>query len=690
MLHRAWLYERETAVAPGDRQSLLTSGSFSASESDTFGAILNGATLCLFDVARRGLDAFRVWLEKEEITLLHPPVLLFRRFLAGLQGDKLFPRVRLVALSGDAVLPADIENWKKHFSPSCILLHRFSTTETGLLTVGRIEAEAAQEEEVPAGRAVPDKFLSLVDEHGEDVSVGETGELVVRSRFLADGYWGRAPFAQPHRTGDLGRFLPDGRFIHLGRKDHQVKIRGYRVDLRKVEAAVLQLESVREAAVVAQKENGETRMVAFVVSKPGHHFDPKILRAKLLKFVPDWEIPARFRTLAALPVTATGKLDRPRLEQFMTDRSAAAPVVTVEEHIADIWRDILNLQSVSPDDDFFDLGGHSIQALAMLDRLQQLFDVRLDPAILFENRTPAKLGALIHRNTGSICDDTIVPLRADGQKPPLFLAHSPAGDALWSIHLLPHLEPDRPIYAICPPQRAGVFGLIGSLPELAAHHARALSLFQPHGSFRLLGYSFNGRLAYETACQLAALGPHVSFLGIVDIEPVPREFTPATFLGLFVRSLPHFFKNIPYYFKDHVIRKSPAERAELFRRKMKGLFRILRALIFRSHRDYWDYQREDPTRRHLSDSQKKLWEMMVDGVRAYRPRPYAGTLDLFRPRARQLLRPIADDYGWGKLAQGGVTIHRIPGADHEAITGEAHAPVLADQINAALQNAGTD
>ena len=327
VLHRVWLSTQYDAITPADRQSLLTHCSFSASESDMFGALLQGASVHVFDIVSKGLAAFREWLEEEGLTLLHPPVLFFRRFLATLEGEALFPSVRIVALAGDVVLPADLQAWQRHFSPSCILLHRFSITETALLTVARFDHRTAIDRDfVDAGRPVPDKALVLVNDAGEPVARGETGELVVRSAYLADGYWRRpaetaAAFRtvdattgeRAYHTGDLGRFLDDGCFVFLGRRDHQVKIRGYRVDTREVEAALLQLDDVGEAAVVAKRQDGEARLVAFVVPKPGARWDPVALRARLRAQLPEWKVPARFEAVAALPATATGKVDRQRL-----------------------------------------------------------------------------------------------------------------------------------------------------------------------------------------------------------------------------------------------------------------------------------------------------------------------------------------------------------------------------------------
>jgi amino acid adenylation domain-containing protein len=324
VLHRVWLSTQYDAIAPADRQSLLTHCSFSASESDVFCALLLGASVHLFDISAWGFEVFRKWLAEERVTLLHPPVLYFRRFLSKLESEAAFPSVRLVALAGDTVLPADLQMWRQHFPPTSVLLHRFAISETALLTVARIDQQTVLDQEVvDAGFPVPDKELVLVNGSGEPVAHGDVGELVVKSAYLADGYWRRpvetvgafqtldeATGQRAYHTGDLGRFRDDGRFVFLGRRDHQVKIRGYRVDAREVEAVLLQLDGVAEAAVVARHEQGETQLVAYVVLKPQARWDPVALRARLRAILPEWKIPAHLERIASLPTTATGKVDR--------------------------------------------------------------------------------------------------------------------------------------------------------------------------------------------------------------------------------------------------------------------------------------------------------------------------------------------------------------------------------------------
>jgi amino acid adenylation domain-containing protein len=407
VLHRVWLSAQHDVITPSDRQSLLTHCSFSASESDIFGALLQGASLHTFDIASKGFAAFRIWLEELQITLLHPPALLFRRFLSTLEGENLFPSVRLVALAGDVVLPSDLKSWRRHFSKSCVLLHRFSITETALLTVGRVDSETILDADiVSAGHPVSDKNLIVIDDTGKTVPQGETGELVVRSRYLAEGYWHRpdetasvfkadpeVPGQRIYRTGDLGYFRPDGSFVFMGRRDHQLKIRGYRVDTREIESTLLQLPEVREATTVVQNENGEKRILAFVALKEGHPFDESSLRTSLRTYLPDWKIPARFHPISVLPITLTGKVDRKSLEReasgvavqgSVSGISSTPPPRSLEEELAEIWRVALKLESVGYDDSFLQLGGDSISTMTALEQVERRYGIRISPAEFYQ------------------------------------------------------------------------------------------------------------------------------------------------------------------------------------------------------------------------------------------------------------------------------------------------------------------
>lgn len=400
LLHRAMLAGLYDRVASSDRQSMLTSCSFASSEADMFGSLLHGATLCVFDPVQESLSAFEQWIDQERVTLLHPPVLLFRRFLSTLRAGERFPSVRAVMLAGEVVLPGDIQQWRRLFNPACRMAHRFSSTETGILAVAMIEPgiDAASEIDL-TGVPVAGKVLSLVDDSGRPVPTGETGQLIVTSEFIADGFWRQGkltagpltldpqePARRVYRTGDLGRFLPDGRFQFLGRQDHQVKVRGYRVELREIEAALSRIPAVAEATVVARRHHDECQLVAFVAVKPGHAASESSLRQELRSRIAEWKVPSRIRFVDELPTTLTGKVDRQRLEMELAaddaDRQECAGSLPV---LVDLWRETLAYQAVHGSDRFLDVGGHSLGAMMLTSRVEAMFGVVVSPRQLLEN-----------------------------------------------------------------------------------------------------------------------------------------------------------------------------------------------------------------------------------------------------------------------------------------------------------------
>jgi len=337
LLHRAWLCAEYDRPGFADRQSLLTSCSFASSEADMFGALLNGATLALHDIASQGLVRFGEWIDRQGITILHPPVVLFRRYLATLDGSDLHRSVRLVTLAGEAATQDDIRRWRQRFALSCGLHHRFSSTEAGHIAVACIEPGETSAAAL-ARRPTPvyDKHLSI-ELDGRPASTGAVGELVVRSQFLADGYWRRphstedrfqpAPegsVERSFRTGDIGRLLEDGSFEFLGRQDNQVKIRGYRVELHEIEQAILTVATVSEAAVIADSLNGKSILTAFVVPKAGAEFRVEAVRSALRSLLPPWKNPSRIHVIATLPLTPTGKIDKPALRGVAQAKAAIA------------------------------------------------------------------------------------------------------------------------------------------------------------------------------------------------------------------------------------------------------------------------------------------------------------------------------------------------------------------------------
>ena len=222
-------------------------------------------------------------------------------------------------------------------------------------------------------------------------------------RFIPDPFAGLAaePGARLYRTGDLARWLPDGRLDFLGRADQQVKIRGRRIELGEIESALLRHEGVREAALlVKQNPLGDSRLVAYLAADPPAAGDPARLRAFLGEALPDYMLPAAFVFLEALPLTATGKVDRRALDALDVSELAretpfAAPRTPLEAQLAAIWSELLGVERVGAHDNFFDLGGHSLLTTQLVSRLRAAFELEVPLPTFFEDPTVAGLAEAI-------------------------------------------------------------------------------------------------------------------------------------------------------------------------------------------------------------------------------------------------------------------------------------------------------
>jgi acyl carrier protein len=264
------------------------------------------------------------------------------------------------------------------------------------------------------GYAVPDKEVLLFDENGHRVGPNETGEIVVRSKYLAVGYWRqpqltRAAFVPDpdggeerlYFTGDLGVMRPDGCLTHLGRKDFQVKIRGHRIETGEVEVALSKVDSVKAAVVHAQPDgHGEQRLVAYVVTVPGQTTTINELRHELAQTLPDFMMPSSFVFLEDFPLLPNGKVNRRALPAPSADRPVlpvpyAAPRDPTESTLRAIWMDVLQLGRIGIDDRFLDLGGDSLRATQILARALTSFGIELSISDVIRADTIAQMAKVI-------------------------------------------------------------------------------------------------------------------------------------------------------------------------------------------------------------------------------------------------------------------------------------------------------
>ncbi|MFB8047823.1 amino acid adenylation domain-containing protein [Streptomyces rubiginosohelvolus] len=410
-----------------DVWTLFHSFAFDFSVWEIWGALLHGGRLVVVpqEVTRNPEEFYGV-LCAEGVTVLNQTPSAFRQLIAAQGEGGAAHRLRVVVFGGEALDVSALRPWvRRGVNRDTRLVNMYGITETTVhvtyreLSSGDLEGSAS-----PIGCRIPDLRVYVLDGRGGPVPVGAVGELYVGGGGVARGYLNRVeltgerflpdPFcgdesARMYRSGDLVRQLPDGSLEYVGRDDDQVKIRGFRIELGEIENTLAQHEAVRSCVVVAREDGpGDKRLVAYVVLEDGHAApDPRTeLVQHLGRTLPEYMVPTAFVILADLPLTANGKLDRkalpaPRVDSY-AQREYVAPGTDTERALAAVWAELLSFDEsqVGADDNFFQMGGHSLLITVLVARLKEKgFDVPVRS--VFSSPTLATLAAEIDGSTGS-------------------------------------------------------------------------------------------------------------------------------------------------------------------------------------------------------------------------------------------------------------------------------------------------
>ncbi len=391
VLHHMRIWTNSLYINTDDRLTLISSYGWDSAVQDTFGALLNGASVHPMDVKNEGLENLSQWLIDHEITIYHSTLPLYRQFARNLTSEKSFSKLRLLILGGDLINKRDIELYKEHFSDETTVVNAYGSTEsTTCLQYFVNKQTEITHNVIPVGYAVNDTEVLLLDDEGKQVEAGSTGEIAVKSAHVALGYWKQPEMTATkfqsdpkggdqriYRMGDLGYIQSNGSIAIAGRKDFQVKIRGFRIELGEIEATLSQHPNVQEAVVTVQEDiGGDKRLIAYVV--PNQKQVPTIseLRSFLQERLPDYFMPSHFMMLKALPLTANHKIDRkalpaPDIARPELEREFVAPRTSVEKIMARIWTEVLNVDQVGIHDNFLDLGGDSLLGFQIIAKGRQ-------------------------------------------------------------------------------------------------------------------------------------------------------------------------------------------------------------------------------------------------------------------------------------------------------------------------------
>ena len=419
-LHSTWLNTNTYYVSPSDRLTLLYFPGFTASVPNIYDAMLNGAALCSANPRRMTPRNLLEWIRRERITHFNPSVGLWRGLLETAPGETRWPDLRLVTLGGQAIYGNDLRQFQTRFGEGAVLLFVLAMTEAGAVTQAYADhSVVAEDGPMPAGYPVADKDVTVLDAEGRHLGRDEVGRIAITSAYLSRGYWGDEERTLKHfrpagedgrlrtfLTGDRGLIRPDGCLEYFGRDDSVVKIRGYRVDTAAVEAVLNGHPSISGAVVTAGAWRGREQTLAahVVVRRDGPEARPDV-RTYVSGRLPAYMAPDHVVFLDALPLTPSGKVDRRALPAPGRSRpDLTTPFVPpsneTEVRLAQIWAELLELDEVGVDDDFFGLGGDSLLAMRMALAVEAEQGVSIPPDF-FRHSTVGTLARLLD---GKACD----------------------------------------------------------------------------------------------------------------------------------------------------------------------------------------------------------------------------------------------------------------------------------------------
>jgi amino acid adenylation domain-containing protein len=417
LLHTTMCLINNLHICADDRMTQLHSTSFAASVVDIYCPLLNGASVYPWDVKARGIGGLAKWLIEEEVTSIQWIPTPFRQLLGTLQPHQKLEKPRLVVMASEPLTRREFDLYQKHFSNECLLVNQMGTSESYNYYLFFADKETSFEGgTVPAGYPVSDdREVLLLDENRKEVPAGQVGEIAIRSEFMSLGYWrnpeltnkafvGEKESAKKvYLTGDLGKRIDDGCLIHMGRKDFQVKIRGYRIELPEVECALKELDHISDVAVMARPDRrDELKLVAYYISDDNRELSVTELRRKLAERLPDYMIPHAFVRMTEFPMTPSGKIEKNALPSPDENRPVlgndmVAARTTLEGDLAEIWSQILGRKEIGVTDNFFDLGGDSLQAAQVLHFVAVRCGVELGYSALVRAPRIADLGVLIEQ-----------------------------------------------------------------------------------------------------------------------------------------------------------------------------------------------------------------------------------------------------------------------------------------------------
>ncbi|MEM1083408.1 MAG: amino acid adenylation domain-containing protein [Verrucomicrobiota bacterium] len=672
-------------LGPNEVLLQASTAAFDASTFEIFGALLNGGRLVLLDEADTTLAGIARTVREEKVSTLWLTAGLFELMVEEHLDD--LHNVRQLLSGGDVLSPQHVRRAFEGL-PNTALINGYGPTEnTTFTTCHRVTAADLEGSALPIGRVIAGTFVDIVDGNGEAVPVGVPGELRCGGKGLALGYLGRADLTAErfvetergtmYRTGDLCRWEPDGTIAFVGRRDFQVKLRGYRIELGEIEAALMAHPSISQAkAAVRGSGAGGKSLLAWYATADGQDLESGELAQWLGERLPGFMQPDRMMRIDEMPLNRNGKIAVAELPEpgVGTDVGRREPEGPTEACLAGIWRDLLGIESIGRDDDFFDLGGNSLAGLRMFARIRREFGLSLPLSTLLRAKNIRALAmaidARLHPEQGleSMGNEHLAEVQSEGNRPPVFAIHGGDGGILFYREMANRLPKERPFFAIESPDLGHSEEIVVEpIERTAAKYIRMMRESRPEGPYLLAGYSYGGVVAFEMARQLREAGEEVPFLGLFD------TVNPATETRSYALS-----ERMSVYWNAQSDKPLIGRIASIAGRFKDGVETHLRVKS-----EVAAARNSDTAEAHTELRSVQLREAHEQAMRAYRPRPLSGTLTLFRAAMVNDKFAIPDDYGWDALVDE-LKIIEVPG-EHLTMFDSGNVGPLAQSFSASIE-----
>ncbi|MDO9551820.1 amino acid adenylation domain-containing protein [Rhodonellum sp.] len=665
-------------IAPGisqeDQLLAVTTVSFDIAGLELFLPLISGAKVVLADAETskdgRGLVEL---IERERITMMQATPATWRMMLHS-SWKKHLP---IKVLCGGEALPQDLA--LELFQNADSLWNVYGPTETTIWSL--VKEIKDPNGPITIGRPIHNTQVYVVDKYGHLLPAGNVGEIWIGGDGVSKGYLNRPLLTKEkfvpndfepskseylYRTGDLGKFQPNGELVCLGRVDHQVKIRGYRIELGEIENKINQFPEIEGAIVIAREDNpGDKRLAAYVVLKEDESLfmmdqnnlsdtavmtreEPVLTKEKILGWketlktrLPNYMIPNDWVALWEFPMTDNNKIDRnslpiPLRNVFWDEAEENLPQNPNQILVAGIWSKVLGVSDVRLWDDFFELGGHSLLAVRVMAELAEETGLNLPLNTLIINSTLENFAAVLDRQDQKDQDwSSLVPIKKSGKKAPIYLIHGAGSHVSPFFNLAKNLDEDQPVYGLQAKGLNGIDEPLQSIKEMAAHYIQEIVTHNPHGPYHIGGQSFGAYVAFEMARQMKASGLDIQKVILFDVSAYQEDFEELSSWERMKKEVGYEFQK--RYMDIELLVKSPST---LRRLKTSSLERKTRALKRFLGIDAMDGEGK---LFHVIEKIRRINHKAMDD---YELAPYNGDIILFKAKIKTFYDTDMEYYGW--------------------------------------------